>query len=119
MTITRLQPNPGLLSHALVHNGIVYITGQVPADRTQDVAGQTSQVLARIDVLLAEAGSDKSHILFAQIWLKHAVQDFAAMNAVWREWIPQDALPARATVEANMAADNILVEIALQAAVKA
>ena len=69
--------------------------------------------------MLAEAGSDKSHILFAQIWLKHAVQDFAAMNAVWREWIPQDALPARATVEANMAADNILVEIALQAAVKA
>ncbi|MDC6378902.1 RidA family protein [Pseudomonas graminis] len=119
MTITRLQPNPGLLSHALVHNGIVYITGQVPTDRTQDVAGQTAQVLARIDALLAEADSDKSHILFAQVWLKHAVQDFAAMNAVWRGWVPQDALPARATVEANMAADNILVEISVQAAVKA
>lgn len=119
MLIQRFQPNNGRLSHALVYNGIVYITGQVPADRTQDVGGQTTQVLARIDELLAEAGSDKSHILFAQVWLKHAVKDFAAMNAAWDVWVPKDALPARATAEANLAAENILVEIAVQAAVKA
>ncbi|KPG96037.1 cytochrome C2 [Pseudomonas sp. RIT-PI-q] len=118
MTITRIQPNPGRLSHALVHNGIVYVTGQVPEDRTQDVNGQTKQLLARIDELLEAAGSDKSNILFAQIWLKHAVKDFSEMNAAWSEWIPHNALPARATVESNLAAEDILVEIALQAAVK-
>ncbi|MNC61503.1 Endoribonuclease L-PSP [compost metagenome] len=67
--------------------------------------------------MLAIAGTDKSKILFAQIWLKHVVQDFAAMNAVWEHWIPAEALPARATVEANLAAESILVEIALQAAI--
>ncbi|MBD2837825.1 RidA family protein [Pseudomonas sp. JM0905a] len=119
MSIQRFQALPGRLSHALVHNGIVYITGQVPRDVTRDVAGQTAEVLARVDELLAEAGSDKSHILFAQIWLKHVVKDFDAMNSVWKEWIPHDALPARATVEANLANEGILVEISLQAAVKA
>lgn len=119
MSIIRLEPNGKRLSHVLVHNGIAYVTGQVPADRSQDVAGQTSQVLARIDELLEKAGTDKSKILFAQVWLKHVVADFSAMNAVWEDWIPQDALPTRATVEANLAAENILVEIALQAAVEA
>lgn len=117
MTIKRFEPNGKRLSHVLVHNGIAYVTGQVPADRTADVGGQTAQILARIDELLAIAGTDKSKILFAQIWLKHVAADFAAMNKVWEEWIPADALPARATVEANLAAENILVEIALQAAV--
>lgn len=117
MSIQRFEPNGKRLSHVLVHNGIAYVTGQVPADRTQDVAGQTAQVLARIDELLAIAGTDKSKILFAQVWLKHCVADFAAMNAVWEEWIPETALPARATVEANLAAETILVEIAVQAAV--
>lgn len=119
MSIQRFQALPGRLSHALVHNGTVYITGQVPEDVTQDLAGQTAQVLARLEELLSEAGSNKSRILFAQIWLKHAVRDFDAMNAVWEAWIPHDALPARATVEANLADDEILIEIALQAAVTA
>lgn len=117
MPIQRFEPNGKRLSHVLVHNGIAYVTGQVPADRNQDVAGQTVQVLARIDDLLAKAGTDKSKILFAQVWLKHVVSDFAAMNKAWEDWIPEDALPARATVEANLAAENILVEIAVQAAV--
>ena len=117
MTIQRYEPNGKRLSHVLVHNGIAYVTGQVAADRSQTVAGQTAQVLKRIDELLATAGTDKTKILFAQIWLKHAVADFAEMNDVWEQWIPEDALPARATIEANLAAENILVEIALQAAV--
>ena len=117
MSIDRFEPNGKRLSHVVVHNGIAYVTGQVAADRTQDVAGQTQQILRRIDELLATAGSDKSKILFAQIWLKHVVADFAAMNTAWEAWIPEDALPARATVEANLAAENILVEIAAQAAI--
>lgn len=116
MTIKRYQPNGKRLSHAVEYNGIVYVTGQVASDRTQDVHGQTQQVLARIDELLAEAGSDKSRILFAQVWLKHAVKDFAQMNEAWDAWVPGDALPARATVESSLAAENILVEIAVQAA---
>ncbi|RUX22423.1 RidA family protein [Mesorhizobium sp. M7A.F.Ca.US.011.01.1.1] len=118
MTISRFLPNGRRLSHVLVHNGIAYITGQTPADRSQGIEGQTKEVLARLDELLATAGTDKSKILFAQIWLKHAVQDFAAMNAAWDEWIPADALPARATVEANMVAPEILIEIAVQASVE-
>ncbi len=117
MTIERFEPNGKRLSHVLVHKGIAYVTGQVPSDRSQDVAGQTAQILARIDELLSIAGTDKSKILFAQVWLKHVVVDFAAMNQAWEDWIPADALPARATVEANLAAENILVEIAVQAAI--
>lgn len=117
MTIQRYEPNGKRLSHILVHNGIAYMTGQVPADRTQDVKGQTAQLLDRIDHLLGVAGTDKSKILFAQIWLKDIKRDFAAMNQVWEEWIPEGALPARATVESNLAADEILIEIALQATV--
>lgn len=117
MSIQRFEPNGKRLSNVLVHNGIAYVTGQVPADRTQDVSGQTRQVLARIDELLAKAGTDKTKILFAQVWLKHVVAHFSAMNAVWEGWIPENALPGRATVEANLAAENILVEIAVQAAV--
>nr|WP_278116108.1 RidA family protein [Mesorhizobium sp. WSM4875]WIE94638.1 RidA family protein [Mesorhizobium sp. WSM4875] len=116
MAIDRYEPNGKRLSHVLKHNGIVYMTGQVPVDRKQDITGQTKQLLARIDHLLALAGTDKSRILFAQIWLKNISRDFAAMNAAWEDWIPENALPARATVEANLAAEEILVEIALQAA---
>jgi len=117
MTIQRYESNGRRLSHILVNAGIAYMTGQVPSDRTQDVRGQTKQLLDRIDYLLETAGTNKSKILFAQIWLKDIKRDFAAMNEVWEDWIPADALPARATVEANLASDDILVEIALQATV--
>lgn len=117
-TIKRIQPYSGLLSHASVYNGVVYVTGQVADDCTQDVHGQTQQILARLDALLADASSDKSRILFTQVWLKHVVADFEEMNRAWRVWAPPQALPCRATVEANMAGEDILVEIAIQAAVK-
>lgn len=115
--IERFVPNGKRLSHVVVHNGIAYVTGQTPVDREQDIYGQTKQVLAQIDELLKTAGTSKVNIIFAQVWLKHVVRDFSAMNSVWEEWIPHEALPARATVEANLAADSILVEIALQAAI--
>lgn len=94
------------------------LTGQAAADRSQGVEGQTEQTLARIDELLAKAGTDKSKILFAQIYLKDAITNFAAMNSVWEQWIPADALPARVTLEAGFAAENILVEMVIQAAIE-
>ncbi len=118
MTIQRISPSGRRLSGAVVYNGVVYVAGQTAVDRTKDVSGQTAEVLARIDDLLTKAGSDRTRILYAQIWLKNVGKDFAAMNAVWENWIPADALPARATVEARLAAEDIVVEIAVQAAAK-
>ena len=115
MTIQRFERLGDRLSHALVHNGIVYLTGQAAHDLTQDTAGQTLQVLERIDMLLAKAGSDKTKILFAQIFLKD-LNEFGQMNRVWEEWIDQDALPARATF-GGILGDGVCVEIIVQATV--
>jgi len=115
MSIQRFERLGDRLSHVLVYNGIVYLTGQVADDCTQDTAGQTLQVLERIEMLLAKGGSDKSKILFAQIFLKE-LNDFAQMNRVWEEWINQDALPARATF-GGILGDGVRVEIIVQAAV--
>ncbi len=114
MSITRLHIGKRM-SEATIHQGVVYLAGQVAADRSQDVTGQTRQVLAAIDSLLAEAGSDKSRILQATIFLK-SIADFPAMNAVWDTWVPQGQTPARATVEAGLAHADYLVEIKVIAA---
>ncbi|MDA5862594.1 RidA family protein, partial [Acinetobacter baumannii] len=89
------------MSEAVIHNGVVYLAGQVgnPGD---SVADQTRAVLAQVDRLLAEAGTDKTRILKAQIWLAD-ITDFAEMNAVWDTWVPQGHCPARATGEAKLA----------------
>ena len=84
-TITRLHPAKRY-SEASVHNGTVYLTGQVADGATQDIGGQTAQVLAAIDRLLADAGSDKKKILMAQIFLAD-MADYAGMNAVWDAWV--------------------------------
>jgi len=90
------------MSQAVVCNGMVFLAGQVADDTSQDVGGQTRQVLAAIDRLLAEAGSDKSRLLAAQIFLAD-MADFAAMNKVWEAWVIPGQTPARATVQAAMA----------------
>ena len=113
-TITRLHPAKRY-SEASVHNGTVYLTGQVADDATQDISGQTAQVLAAIDRLLADAGSDKTKILMAQIFLAD-MADYAGMNAVWDAWVPKGDTPARATVEAKLAHPKYRVEIQLVAA---
>ena len=115
MSIQRFERLGDRLSHGLVHNGIVYLTGQVADDVTQDTAGQTRQVLERIEMLLGKGGSDKTKILFAQIFLKD-LNEFGQMNSVWEEWIDQDALPARATF-GGILGDRVRVEIIVQAAV--
>lgn len=104
------------MSQIVVHNGTVYLAGQVPDDVTQDIQGQTAQCLAKIDALLAEAGSGKGHLLTTQIFIRD-MKDFAAMNVVWNAWVADVPKPARACVEANMARPEILVEVCVTAAV--
>ena len=104
------------LSQMVVHNGIVYLAGQVAEDAKQDITGQAKQVLAQIDKLLDEVGSDKMKILSATIFLP-SITDFAALNAVWETWVPAGHCPARATVEAKLAAPDYKVEIQVIAAV--
>ncbi|WJJ93089.1 RidA family protein [Neopusillimonas aromaticivorans] len=104
------------LSEAAVHNGVVYLAGQVPTDSTKDIEGQTAEVLAAIDRLLASAGSDKTRILMAQIFLAN-MQEFDGMNKAWDAWVPAGNAPPRATVEARLANPDLKVEIVIKAAV--
>jgi len=104
------------MSEMAVHAGTAYLAGQVAADDTLDAAGQTRQVLAAIDALLARAGSDRSRILRAQIYLAD-IADFAAMNAVWDAWVVPGHTPPRATVQAALARPGWKVEIVVTAAV--
>ena len=103
------------MSDAVIHNGVVYLAGQVADNTGLDVKGQTAEILATIDRLLAEAGSDKTRMLQVQIFLSN-IGDFAAMNEVWDAWVPQGNTPARATVEAKLATPAYLVEIKVIAA---
>jgi enamine deaminase RidA (YjgF/YER057c/UK114 family) len=115
MNIKRIEPGVRM-SQAVVANGFVFLAGQVASDTSQDVAGQTRQVLAEIDRLLEMAGSDKSKLVSANVYLPN-ISDFAAMNGVWDKWVAKDALPARATVEAALAAPVYLVEIQVVAVI--
>ncbi len=104
------------MSEMTVHNGVAYLAGQVAADATKDAQGQTADVLAQIDALLARAGTDKSRIVMAQIFLAD-VADFPAMNAAWDAWVATGHTPPRATVEARLAKPEWKVEIVVKAAV--
>lgn len=104
------------LSEMAIHQGTVYLAGQVPDDPTKDIAGQTAEVLANIDKLLVEAGTDKSRILMAQIFLADLV-DFPAMNAVWDAWVVPGQTPPRATVQAKLARPEWRIEVVVTAAV--
>jgi len=103
------------LSEMAVHNGTVWLAGQVAADDTQDTAGQTRQVLAQVDALLARAGTSKSRIVMCQIFLAD-LADFAAMNAVWDAWVVQGHTPPRATVQAKLARPQWKIEVVVTAA---
>jgi enamine deaminase RidA (YjgF/YER057c/UK114 family) len=104
------------MSEMAVCNGVVYLAGQVPADASQDITGQTAQVLSAIDALLARAGSDKTKILRAQIFIAD-LADFPGMNAAWDAWVVAGHTPPRATVEAKLARPEWKVEIVVTAAV--
>ncbi|MFO1268195.1 MAG: RidA family protein [Rubrivivax sp.] len=103
------------LSEMAVHNGTVWLAGQVAADDTQDIAGQTRQVLAQVDALLARAGTSKSRIVMCQIFLAD-LADFPAMNAVWDAWVVPGHTPPRATVQAKLARPPWKIEVVVTAA---
>jgi enamine deaminase RidA (YjgF/YER057c/UK114 family) len=106
----------GRRSRALVHNGIAYTAGQVPDDMTLDIAGQARQVLTKIDDLLKQAGTDKSRVLTAQVWLG-TMEDFAGFNAVWDAWVVRGQTPTRCCGKVEMNNPSCRVEILVTAAV--
>ena len=112
--IQRIEPG-NRMSEATVHGGIVYLAGQVPETPDAGIQAQTAEVLAAIDALLAQAGTDKSRILRAQIYLAD-VADFAGMNLAWDAWVIPGNAPSRATVEARLANPAWKVEIVVTAA---
>lgn len=116
MDIKRLHVGK-TLSEAAIHNGTVYLAGQIAQNTTHNIGDQTREVLTSIDRLLAEAGSDKSRILMCQIFLAD-IKDFEGMNAAWNEWVADGNAPPRATVEAKLAKPEWLVEIIITAAQK-
>ncbi len=113
--ILRFDVGPRM-SEMAVHNGTVYLAGQVAEDVSQGIAGQTQQVLDAIDALLTRAGSNKTRILRAQIFLAD-LADFAAMNKVWEDWVVAGHTPPRATVQAALAKSEWKIEIVVTAAV--
>ncbi|HEX6019522.1 MAG TPA: RidA family protein [Burkholderiaceae bacterium] len=113
--IQRIDAGP-ILSEAVVHNGVVYLAGQVSTGGAREAGSQTREVLAAIDALLARVGSDKSRILRAQIFLAD-MADYNIMNAVWEQWVAPGQAPARATVQAVLAKPQWKVEIVVTAAI--
>jgi enamine deaminase RidA (YjgF/YER057c/UK114 family) len=114
-SIERLETGPRM-SQAVIHNGVVYLAGQVAsAAKGASVHEQTKEILQRIDTLLASAGTDKSKVLSATVWLAD-IRKFEEMNGVWDKWVPAGATPARACVEAKLVIPEYAVEIGVIAA---
>ena len=109
-------PHNELMSKSVRANGFVFVGGQTPDKRDEDISGQTRQVLKKIDEQLEAMGLDKSHLVSVSIWLKDITRDFDAMNEVWAEWVDRENTPSRATVEAHLRTADMLVEIAAIAA---
>ena len=116
MAITRMETQKRM-SRIVKHNDTVYLCGQVAEDAGKGIREQTETMLAKVDALLGQAGSDRKHILSATIYVK-SMEYFAEMNEVWDNWVPEGHAPARACVEAAMARKELLVEISVIAAVK-
>lgn len=113
--ITRMKAGPRM-SQAVVHGNTVYLSGQVPSNRSSDTVGQTREVLEKIDELLAEAGTDKTQVLTATVYLAD-ISTFNEMNAVWEAWIAPGCAPTRATIGAPLASSAHRVEIVVSAAI--
>lgn len=116
MSITRYGVGPRL-SGAVAHGDTVYLAGQVADDYSADIGTQARQVLAAVDRLLKEAGSDKSQILQAQVWLS-SMAYYADFNKVWDAWVTPGHTPARACTEARLAHPDIKCEVMVTAARK-
>ena len=114
MSITRHHTGQRM-SQIVIHGDTVYLAGQVADDASADITGQTRQVVEKIEALLAEAGSDKTKMLSAQVWIA-SMGHFAQMNEIWDNWVPEGHAPARACIEARLASPDLLVEIGVIAA---
>ena len=114
MSIQRFDVGPRM-SQAVVHGDRVYLAGQVADDTSQDVAGQTRQILGKIEALLEKAGSSKDKLLTANVWLSD-IRTFNEMNSVWDPWVSKENPPCRACVESRLATPDYTVEIMIVAA---
>jgi enamine deaminase RidA (YjgF/YER057c/UK114 family) len=114
MSIRRINPGPRFCG-AVVHGSTVYLAGQTASDPSAGARGQTEQVFQKIDDLLAAAGTDKSRLLSATVYLSD-IRYFEEMNAAWEAWVDKHNMPTRATVEAKLASPRLLVEIVVTAA---
>jgi enamine deaminase RidA (YjgF/YER057c/UK114 family) len=114
-TIQRLHPGPRY-SECAIHAGTVYLAGQVANNTSNDIEGQTREVLGMVEQLLAESGSSKQHLLMVHIYLTH-MEDYAGMNSVWDAWVAKGHAPPRATVQASLAKPDWRIEIVVTAAV--
>ncbi len=103
-----------IYSKIVDYHGFVYLAGLVANDLSKDIKGQTQEVLDQIDALLEEAGTDKTRLLEAQIWLKD-IADRDGMNEVWSQWVSPDNKPVRACVQSALATPKMLVEIKVTA----
>lgn len=106
------------MSKIVIHNDTVYLGGQVADNGDAAIGPQTENMLAKVDVLLDQAGSNREQILSATVYVRD-MKDFAGMNAVWDRWVPKGHAPARACVEARLARPDLLVEVSIIAARKA
>ena len=116
MNIERIGTERRRMSKIVIHNETIYLCGQVAKDSKAGIKEQTQTMLDKVDDLLAQAGSDRKHILSATLYIK-TMQDFAVMNEVWDAWVVEGYSPARACVEASLARAELLVEISVVAAV--
>jgi enamine deaminase RidA (YjgF/YER057c/UK114 family) len=114
MNIIRHEPGP-ILSSAVEYGNLVFVAGTVANDTSLDAEGQTRDVLAQIDALLAKAGTSKSRILMANIYVTD-IRNREAVNKAWGPWVDAANTPARATIEAKLADPAMLVEISCIAA---
>lgn len=114
MTIIR-KSSTQRVSKVVIHNDVVYLSGQVAVDVSEDVVGQSKSVLANVDHFLAQAGTDNSKILSALIHLKDH-KDAGTFNEIWNAWLPEGCAPARTCVQAVMLRDVVLVEVTVVAA---
>ena len=112
--IKYIQSGPRM-SQAVAYGGMVHIAGQVANDRKAGIEGQTRDVLAKIEALLAEAGTNKSRLITVNIFLPQ-IGDFEAMNRIYDAWVVPERLPARACVEARLADPDLRIEITAVAA---
>jgi enamine deaminase RidA (YjgF/YER057c/UK114 family) len=117
MSVTRIEKTTGpgpIMSRCVVKGDMVFVAGLTATDRSADITGQTQQIVDKIDNFLAQAGTDKSKLLQANLWITD-MANFGAMNAVWNAWVDPENPPVRACVRADLAVPELLVEIMVTA----